>query len=100
MLRRGREADAVADDNRQSKCAAEAGEVERLIAVVRAKSARRHRGLDDEDVYTGLVGHWGHSHERTNRYHALFTIELVQGAWRITGIEILREERLEIRLIN
>jgi hypothetical protein len=49
---------------------------------------------------SGTVGHWGHTHERTNRYQALFTVELVAAAWKITALEILREERLEIRLLN
>jgi hypothetical protein len=49
---------------------------------------------------SGVVGHWGHSHERTNRYHAVFTVEVIDGAWKITKIEILKEEQLEIRFLN
>jgi hypothetical protein len=49
---------------------------------------------------SGLVGHWGHSHERTNRYHAVFTVELDGTAWKITAIEILSEERLAIKLLS
>jgi len=42
----------------------------------------------------GSVGHWGHTHTRENRYNARFTIESIDGAWKITGLELLEEERL------
>jgi hypothetical protein len=41
------------------------------------------------------VGHWGHIHTRQNRYEAVVTIEPVEGAWRITGLELLEEERID-----
>lgn len=43
----------------------------------------------------GSVGHWGHVHQRTNAYHANLQISDVDGAWKLTGLEILSEERLE-----
>jgi hypothetical protein len=42
----------------------------------------------------GSVGHWGHLHQRTNGYHALLRVSDVDGAWKLTGLEILTEERL------
>jgi hypothetical protein len=43
----------------------------------------------------GEVGHWGHIHMRQNRYKADITAEPVEGAWRITGLELLEEERID-----
>jgi hypothetical protein len=42
----------------------------------------------------GSVGHWGHIHKRTNQYDAELTIESIDGAWKITGIELLEEQRI------
>ena len=44
---------------------------------------------------SGTVEHWGHIHERTNQYEGLFTLEPIEGAWRVTAIELLGEERLQ-----
>lgn len=43
---------------------------------------------------TGSVGHWGHTHMRTNQYDARITLSSSEGRWRIAGIEILEEQRL------
>ena len=43
---------------------------------------------------SGSVGHWGHVHQRVNGYHADVTIEERDGSWKLTGLEILQEERL------
>ncbi|MGH8652048.1 MAG: hypothetical protein ACREYE_07620 [Gammaproteobacteria bacterium] len=43
------------------------------------------------------VGHWGHVHPRENFYEALVTIEPVTGVWKITGLEVLNEQRLDGR---
>ena len=42
----------------------------------------------------GSVGHWGHIHQRTNGYHARLEISEIEGVWKLTGLEILEEERL------
>jgi len=42
----------------------------------------------------GSVGHWGHIHQRTNQYEAELTIRPVDAHWKITGLELLREERV------
>jgi hypothetical protein len=43
---------------------------------------------------SGSVGHWGHVHQRTNRYEADLTVKPVDGVWKITALELLEEERL------
>jgi hypothetical protein len=43
---------------------------------------------------TGSVGHWGHIHQRTNQYEARLTIKPIDGAWKITNLELLQEKRL------
>jgi hypothetical protein len=42
----------------------------------------------------GSVGHWGHVHQRMNQYEAELTVQVIDGAWRITDLEVLQEERL------
>ncbi|WP_009962542.1 hypothetical protein [Verrucomicrobium spinosum] len=42
----------------------------------------------------GTVGHWGHLHQRLNRYTAKIDVEPVEGAWKMTGLEVLEERRL------
>jgi hypothetical protein len=41
----------------------------------------------------GRVGHWGHLHQRVNKYKANMTVEAVDGAWKMTGLEVLEEVR-------
>jgi hypothetical protein len=71
-------------------------EVEVLDVEVQP-NAESSRALDLRSVWsaTGTVGHWGHIHTRQNRYEAVVTIEPVEGAWRITGLELLEEERID-----
>jgi hypothetical protein len=45
-------------------------------------------------IVTGSVGHWGHIHQRRNQYEATLTIRPRDGEWKITGLELLSEERL------
>jgi len=42
----------------------------------------------------GTVGHWGHTHTRVNRYTARVTVSPVEGAWKITALEVLETVRL------
>jgi hypothetical protein len=41
----------------------------------------------------GRVGHWGHLHQRVNKYKANMTVEPIHGAWKLTGLEVLEEVR-------
>ncbi|NNL78539.1 MAG: hypothetical protein HKO68_19585, partial [Desulfobacterales bacterium] len=43
----------------------------------------------------GSVGHWGHIHVRKNQYEAIITVEPVDGAWKITDLELLEEKRID-----
>ena len=43
----------------------------------------------------GTVGHWGHIHMRKNQYEANITVEPVEGAWKITDLELLEEKRID-----
>ena len=43
----------------------------------------------------GSVGHWGHTHIRQNQYEANVTVEPVEGAWKITDLELLEEKRID-----
>ncbi len=43
----------------------------------------------------GSVGHWGHIHQRVNRYNAELNIQPVEGQWKITDLEILEEQRIK-----
>ncbi len=42
----------------------------------------------------GTVGHWGHSHTRTNVNLGRVTIRPVEGSWKITALEMLDQRRL------
>jgi hypothetical protein len=43
----------------------------------------------------GSVGHWGHIHQRVNRYEADLSIQPIEGQWKISALEILQEERMK-----
>ncbi|MCJ8318352.1 MAG: hypothetical protein MJK12_01875 [Colwellia sp.] len=43
----------------------------------------------------GSVGHWGHIHQRKNRYHALLTIAIVDNSWKVEAMTVLQEERVQ-----
>lgn len=42
---------------------------------------------------SGKVGHWGHFHDRTNRYRARLTVEPLGESWKITGLTLLTRDR-------
>jgi hypothetical protein len=43
---------------------------------------------------TGSVGHWGHTHLRTNQYEADITLAPIEDRWKIRDISILEEQRV------
>jgi hypothetical protein len=43
----------------------------------------------------GSVGHWGHIHIRKNQYEADITVEPVDGAWKITSLDLIEEKRID-----
>ena len=50
--------------------------------------------IESDWIVSGSVGHWGHIHQRTNGYKANLEIDEIDGVWKLTGLEILEEQRL------
>ncbi len=50
--------------------------------------------ISSEWVVSGSVGHWGNVHQRANSYKAELEISEIDKVWKLTGLEILQEERL------
>ena len=44
-------------------------------------------------IARGSVGHWGHIHQQANEYSALITIQPIDGAWKISGLNLTNEQR-------
>ncbi len=42
----------------------------------------------------GSVGHWGHIHQRSNRYLAKLTVAVDRERWKLQDMTVLQEERL------
>ena len=45
-------------------------------------------------IAEGTLEHWGHSHNRQNKYDAILTISPVNDVWKITDIKLLEEIRI------
>jgi hypothetical protein len=98
--------DLLADiylQNRRAFAVQPAGGAQARIQSVEIEDAAARR-LDERPLSyaitgrwaaQGSVGHWGHVHTRRNRYHAVVTVEADSGAWRITGMEILQQQRID-----
>jgi hypothetical protein len=43
----------------------------------------------------GDVGHWGHTHQRTNQYEALIDVVSIDGRWKIVALDVLEEQRVD-----
>jgi hypothetical protein len=43
----------------------------------------------------GMVTHFGHRHFRQNRYEALVGVVPADGVWKIDGIEVMEQERIQ-----
>lgn len=56
-------------------------------------------GFEYQSSWTvaGTVEHWGHIHERKNRFDAVFTIEPRDGAWKITRMDITDQQQVGAR---
>jgi len=98
--------DLLADiylQNRRSFAIQKAGGAQAKIQSVEIQDAVAER-LDDRPLTyaikgnwtaQGTVGHWGHVHTRRNRYNAAVTVEAIDGAWKITNLEVLEEQRVD-----
>ncbi len=53
-------------------------------------------GFEYHSTWTiaGIVEHWGHVHERQNRFDAVFTIEPRDGNWKITRMDIADQKQV------
>jgi len=69
----------------------------KILDVSASKIEDRPRALCFRCEWTafGTVGHWGHIHARENQYEAFITVEPVDGAWKITNLELLEEKRID-----
>jgi hypothetical protein len=89
--------------NRKSFAVQRAGGAQAKIKDVEILEASAERVDDGPLSYTirgqwtatGSVGHWGHVHIRQNRYDAIVTVKAVDGSWKITGLELLEEKRID-----
>jgi hypothetical protein len=89
--------------NRKSFAVQRAGGAQAKIKTVEILEANAERvgdwplsyAIDGKWTAKGSVGHWGHVHTRENRYHAIVTVQAVDGNWKITGLELLEEERID-----
>lgn len=73
------------------------------VDSVRMASGRRGFVADAQWTALGTVGHWGHLHQRINRYIAKVTVAAVPvgngktgeaSAWKIVGLEVEQETRM------
>lgn len=48
-----------------------------------------------EWVAVGTVTHWGHTHNRINRYKARLTVTSAAGQWKLEGLDLESEERID-----
>jgi hypothetical protein len=71
-------------------------EIEVQDVIVEANE-QNSRALNLRSKWTamGSVGHWGHIHTRQNQYEAIVTVEPVDGSWKIIGLELLEEKRID-----
>ncbi|UCH49569.1 MAG: hypothetical protein JSU95_07280 [Betaproteobacteria bacterium] len=89
--------------NRKSFAVQQAGGVQAKIKEVEVLQAGAERvgarpltyAITGKWSAMGTVGHWGHVHMRKNLYEAIVTIANTDGRWKITGLEILDESRVQ-----
>ena len=89
--------------NRKSLVVTQAGGARARVKEVKIQDVSV-KNLDDRPLALlfhskwtamGTVGHWGHIHTRKNQYEANITVEPVDGAWKITVLELLEEKRID-----
>lgn len=82
----------------------QSGAVARIQSIVYESGAELPRsstttpwpGFEFHSTWTvaGTVEHWGHIHERQNRFDAVFTIEPRVGHWKITRLDIADQTQI------
>ena len=89
--------------NRKSFAVQKAGGAQARVNEVEVLSATTRPAADPSGAFVldatwtaqGSVGHWGHIHTRKNYYDAAVSVAVVDGAWKITALELLEERRVE-----
>jgi hypothetical protein len=90
-------------ENRRSFAVQAAGGAQAKVKEVKIQNASAERldgspleyALRGQWTAMGTVGHWGHVHTRQNLYDAIVTIEAVDGAWKITDLEVIEVNRID-----
>jgi len=89
--------------NRRSMAIQQAGGAQAKIKEVAVEGASAEQIDGDGLTYAlsarctalGSVGHWGHVHQRKNRYEAVVNVAARDGAWKIVGLELRDEQRID-----
>ena len=89
--------------NRRSMAIQQAGGAQAKIKEVVVEEANAERTDADGLTYAlhgtwtalGTVGHWGHVHMRKNRYEAVVTVAARDGVWKIVGLDLRDEQRID-----
>ena len=89
--------------NRKSFAVQRAGGAQAKVQDVDIQHAQAERREGETPTYairglwtaTGTVGHWGHVHTRSNRYDAIVTVKADHGDWKISGLDLLEEQRID-----
>jgi len=98
--------DLLADvylQNRRSMSIQQAGGAQASVKEVVVEQASAERidaaglsyALHGRWTALGTVGHWGHVHQRKNRYDAVLTIAAQDGVWKIVSLELKDEQRID-----
>ena len=61
---------------------------------VQAGDEQGHFTVEADWTVHGSVGHWGHIHQRSNRYLARLTVAVDGEQWKLQNMSVLQEERL------
>ena len=66
------------------------------ILAVNAVKSSADAGFVADAIWTvsGSVSHFGHTHYRRNKNHALVTFVIDDDSWKIKDIEVIEEKRL------
>ena len=89
--------------HRQSMVVQKAGGAQAKIKEVTVEKASAERvdgdglsyALNGQWTALGTVGHWGHLHQRKNRYEAVITATARDGNWKIMGLDLRDEQRID-----
>ena len=89
--------------HRKSMAVQQAGGAQAKIKEVEVEQASAERITGDGLSYDlhgqwtalGTVGHWGHLHQRKNRYEAVIRVTAEDGHWKIVGLDLRDEQRID-----